>query len=409
MPLQRGGDPGRPGPSCRGRAAIRVPGGEPLARRPANASGRARAGRLADAARPSADGPRDGQPDLAAPFRPGDRGDAVQLRHPRRAADPSRAARLAGRPVRRRAAGRSRACTAQILLSRTYQLSSESDAAERSRSTPATAGSGGFQRGGSTPSRSATRCSSVSGQLDRRRPGPHPFPPIEAWHWTQHNPFKAVYPSQHRSVYLMTQRLVKHPFLAIFDGPDTNASTDVRPRSTVPLQALYLMNNPFVHEQAAALRRAPDRERRDRPSGVWSVPASWPGAGRPRRREIDRAGRYLEGYSQATRRQRDARSRQPSAKPGRAWQGAADVQRIPLCRLSSNDVQECSDDDLMTSRHASSGGTPGATFFGTRPRRPRRCRALGSSRARSLRAAGAERRRPAGAHGRTITRRRPRT
>ena len=52
----------------------------------------------------------------------------------------------------------------------------------------------------------------------------------------------------------MTQRLMRHPFLAIFDGPDTNTSTDVRTRSTVPLQALYLMNNPFVQEQAAGLR-----------------------------------------------------------------------------------------------------------------------------------------------------------
>ena len=51
----------------------------------------------------------------------------------------------------------------------------------------------------------------------------------------------------------MTQRLVKHPYLAIFDGPDTNASTDVRTHSTVPLQALYLMNNPFVQEQARGL------------------------------------------------------------------------------------------------------------------------------------------------------------
>ena len=95
----------------------------------------------------------------------------------------------------------------------------------------------------------------VSGELDRRRPLPHPFPPIEDWHWTQHGAFKAIYPSNQRSVFLMTQRLVKHPFLAIFDGPDTNTSTDVRARSTVPLQALYLMNNPFIQEQSAALAR----------------------------------------------------------------------------------------------------------------------------------------------------------
>jgi hypothetical protein len=48
----------------------------------------------------------------------------------------------------------------------------------------------------------------------------------------------------------MTQRLVRHPYLALFDGPDTNAPTDSRTRSTVPLQALYLMNNPFVRERA---------------------------------------------------------------------------------------------------------------------------------------------------------------
>ena len=86
-------------------------------------------------------------------------------------------------------------------------------------------------------------------------PGAHPFPPIETWHWTQHDAFKTVYPSNHRSVYLMTQRLLKHPYLAIFDGPDTNASTEGRSSSTVPLQALFLMNNPFVQEQSARFAR----------------------------------------------------------------------------------------------------------------------------------------------------------
>ncbi|MFN0021323.1 MAG: PSD1 and planctomycete cytochrome C domain-containing protein [Pirellulaceae bacterium] len=92
----------------------------------------------------------------------------------------------------------------------------------------------------------------VSGTLDLRRPGEQPFPPMTAWTWTQHTPFKDVYPSRHRSVYLMTQRLQKHPFLALFDGPDTNTTTDKRTSSTVPLQSLYWMNSPEVREQAAA-------------------------------------------------------------------------------------------------------------------------------------------------------------
>ena len=93
----------------------------------------------------------------------------------------------------------------------------------------------------------------VAGNLDLERPGEHPFPPVDEWHWTQHNPFKAVYDSNHRSVYLMRQRLQRHPYLALFDAPDTNTSTDQRTSATVPLQALYWMNNPFVREESERL------------------------------------------------------------------------------------------------------------------------------------------------------------
>lgn len=50
----------------------------------------------------------------------------------------------------------------------------------------------------------------------------------------------------------MTPRIRRHPFLALFDGPDTNASTADRSRTTVPTQALFFMNDPLVHEAAAA-------------------------------------------------------------------------------------------------------------------------------------------------------------
>ena len=51
----------------------------------------------------------------------------------------------------------------------------------------------------------------------------------------------------------MVQRQRRHPFLSLFDGADPNASTPVRQTTTVPTQALYFMNDPFFHEQAAAL------------------------------------------------------------------------------------------------------------------------------------------------------------
>jgi len=78
----------------------------------------------------------------------------------------------------------------------------------------------------------------------------HPFPPESEWHYTQHEQFFAVYDTNRRSVYLMQQRQKKHPLMEVFDGADTNTITSPRLLSTTPLQALYLMNNPFVHQQA---------------------------------------------------------------------------------------------------------------------------------------------------------------
>ena len=86
--------------------------------------------------------------------------------------------------------------------------------------------------------------------LDLTPAGDHPFPPANEWKFTQHHPFKAVYESDRRSVYLMTQRIQRHPYLAVFDGADPSTSTPVRPTSTTPLQALFLLNDPLVHAQA---------------------------------------------------------------------------------------------------------------------------------------------------------------
>jgi mono/diheme cytochrome c family protein len=102
----------------------------------------------------------------------------------------------------------------------------------------------------------------VSGALDRSMGGPHPFPDQTTWDFSEHKPFTAVYETQRRSVYLMTQRFQRHPLMALFDGPDTNASTATRITSTTPPQALFLMNSPFVHQQAKKLA---ERVLADRP------------------------------------------------------------------------------------------------------------------------------------------------
>jgi len=90
----------------------------------------------------------------------------------------------------------------------------------------------------------------VSGALDPAPGKAHPFPPPQSWSFTQHGPFYAVYEHDKRSVYLMVQRIKRHPFLALFDGADPNASTAIRRTTTVPTQALYFLNDPFVHAKA---------------------------------------------------------------------------------------------------------------------------------------------------------------
>jgi len=90
----------------------------------------------------------------------------------------------------------------------------------------------------------------VSGELDLTPAREHPFPSSVSWGYTQHGPFSAVYDHNKRSVYLMTQRLKRHPFLALFDGADPNATTAERLGTTVPTQALFFLNDPFVHTKA---------------------------------------------------------------------------------------------------------------------------------------------------------------
>jgi len=91
----------------------------------------------------------------------------------------------------------------------------------------------------------------ASAQLDGTPAEAHPFPPEETWKFTQHGPFNAVYPTNKRSAFLMVQRQRRHPFLALFDGADPNASTPLRQTTTIPSQALFFLNDPFFHAQAA--------------------------------------------------------------------------------------------------------------------------------------------------------------
>ncbi len=58
-----------------------------------------------------------------------------------------------------------------------------------------------------------------------------------------------------RSVYVFAKRGLLPPLLTTFDLPDTTLPNCRRDITTVPTQALALLNNPFVHEQSVAMAK----------------------------------------------------------------------------------------------------------------------------------------------------------
>jgi hypothetical protein len=150
----------------------------------------------------------------------------------------------------------------RILLSRTYRMSGD-DVPAGAAVDPANELFWRYPRRRLEAEAIRDAMLAVSGGLDRTPGGPHPFPPSTEWAFTQHKPFIAVYESPRRSVYLMTQRIRRHPFFGLFDGADPSASTAHRGASTTPLQALWFFNDPFVHEQARLLAARLRREAAD--------------------------------------------------------------------------------------------------------------------------------------------------
>ncbi len=142
----------------------------------------------------------------------------------------------------------------QMMLSRVYRLDSN-DLDENSKRDPENVFLWKYSRKRLDAESIRDAMLFVSGELDHQPGGPHPFKPWHKKGYSLNGPFHEVYPSKKRSVYLMTQRLYKHPFLGLFNGPDTNETTGTRKNANIPSQALYLMNSPFLPELAEAFAK----------------------------------------------------------------------------------------------------------------------------------------------------------
>lgn len=140
----------------------------------------------------------------------------------------------------------------RITLSRAYRLTSHPTAQQKERD-PENLWFARHRRRSLDAESIRDSVLAVSGELDTNSGGPHPFPEVDSWNFTIHYPFHAVYDSNHRSVYLMSQRARRHPFLALFDAADPNISTATRQVTITPMQSLYLMNAPLLHTNADRL------------------------------------------------------------------------------------------------------------------------------------------------------------
>jgi hypothetical protein len=69
-----------------------------------------------------------------------------------------------------------------------------------------------------------------------------------------------------RGLYINAQRTFPHPLLATFDGADSNQTCPRRDRSTTPLQALTLLNDPVFVECSQALGQSLAVRKDDDPS-----------------------------------------------------------------------------------------------------------------------------------------------
>jgi hypothetical protein len=188
----------------------------------------------------------------------------------------------------------------RMMLSQTYQLSSDIEAANADND-PGNAWYWRFDRRRLDAEALRDTILALGGGLDLSRGGPHPFPEPATWRFSAHKQFNQVcYPSNHRSVYLMVQRLHAHPYLSLFNGPDTSLSTPVRDTSTVPLQALFLLNDEMIHKASVGLAQQIIEQEREPATRVQFAFLSAYARG-PLDRERERSLALVQRYEDALR------------------------------------------------------------------------------------------------------------
>jgi len=157
-----------------------------------------------------------------------------------------------------------------IMHSRTYRQSSQRESAAVAKD-PENTLLAGFPRRRMEAEAVWDRLLEASGRLDRR-PVDEPFVPpltdeeLQGLYDINGNPrenkWKATEAQNRRAIYMLNRRSFRMPLLEAFDQPPNSVGCPVRPSTTVPGQALALLNGDIPVEQAMALK---DRLFREEP------------------------------------------------------------------------------------------------------------------------------------------------
>jgi mono/diheme cytochrome c family protein len=146
----------------------------------------------------------------------------------------------------------------------------------------------------------------ASGRLNRTRPEASPAKELKVIEIRNNGPearrlTDLANASVHRSLYLPLVRGVTPRSLEVFDFAEQGMVTGSRDSTTVPTQALYLLNDPFVRREsltlAERLLQPADANDEDRVNRAYQLAFGRPATSQ----EIDRASSYLADYETASR------------------------------------------------------------------------------------------------------------
>ncbi|OWK42497.1 hypothetical protein FRUB_04575 [Fimbriiglobus ruber] len=152
-----------------------------------------------------------------------------------------------------------------LMLSNTYQLSAAADATNL-KTDPANALRWRFDMRRLTAEEVRDSILMASGHLNLKMYGESVYPKIpkavlagqsvpgSGWHTSSPEE------GNRRSVYVHVKRSLQVPILVNHDQADTDSSCPVRYTTTVPTQALGMLNGEFTNEQATALAARLTRE-----------------------------------------------------------------------------------------------------------------------------------------------------